>query len=891
MLPDGNKHIVVINDNPMHVRLITSILKKAGYTARSFPSAVKALEHMTANGAPPLIITDIHMPGIDGWKLCRLLKSDVFSWLNRVPVIVISSTFSGTPTKEVTVQTGADAFLSIPFKPDDLVTYVNTLSEGGKISQRRRAIVCSCSGENAAETVQFLEKRGFDTTVATSKDEVIAFINEAPPELAVLDIGECFRSGEELIKAIRSGASLTVIIVTIGETDGDLVTRLFSLGADGYVLRPYDTEDLLVQFETIHRERSLLRIEDLLEKRSESLRESEERYRSLISSIQTGFALFESDLDDSGHPIKMRFLEVNSAFEHMMHLTPGSAVGKRVSDVFDPGFLPLDEWTTLFGKLATSGGELQFEHYFQDIDHWYRIIAYSPRFGRFAVQLVDVHERKMAQAALQEKEALLSNVLESIPDHLAVLDRDLRIIYSNWHDFSHIPEEVRLSKPKCHEIYHDCGFPCDKCVVRNVFHNGRLAKKEFRSDDTNKILESSVYPVVGPDGEINLVVEHVRDVTDQKRAEDERLRMNKLESIGALAGGIAHDYNNILATILGNTSLARMLTGKENDLLAVLDEIETAGNRAKALNQKFITFSKGGDPVRQVGDLAELVRDSVALSLTGSHIEHTLIFEPEVLEAEFDSGQLQHAFHNILLNAKQAIPEDGTVMIIGTYCTVTGEENLPIENGLYVKIVFNDTGTGITEEDLARVFDPYFTTKPDASGLGLATTYSVIQKHNGCMTIDSIVGSGTAVTVYLPAMEKAVEPVPVPSTEGEDRHMKILVMDDEPAVMKVVKKMLSNLGNEVDGARDGSEAIEAYKRALEAGSPYDVVIMDLTIPEGMGGKEAIERLRQIDPNITAIVSSGYSSDPVLSDYEAYGFSGIITKPFHMRDLKETLRAL
>ena len=374
---------------------------------------------------------------------------------------------------------------------------------------------------------------------------------------------------------------------------------------------------------------------------------------------------------------------------------------------------------------------------------------------------------------------------------------------------------------------------------------------------------------------------------ERRRLEQELLKLQKLESVGVLAGGIAHDFNNLLTGILANISLARIVP--QDKIYERLVEAEKAAVRAKDLTRQLLTFSKGGAPVRKTIFPESVIRDSVALSSSGRKAICEVLMPDDLWPIDADEGQISQAINNLIINADHAMPEGGKIIVscenieIGECCP------LPLRSGKYITIVVKDEGIGIPEENLGKIFDPFFTTKDKGTGLGLATTYTIIKNHEGHIAVESTLKSGTAFIIYLPASESQTtvrKPWEVQVKPGKG---KILIMDDEEIIRQVSCEMLKYMGYEVECAEDGPGAIEMYTKALKSGSPFDVVIMDLTIPGGMGGKETIEKLLETDPAVRAIVSSGYSNNHVMSNFRDFGFVGKMEKPFKIGELSVQIR--
>ncbi|HRE82709.1 MAG TPA: PAS domain S-box protein, partial [Opitutaceae bacterium] len=387
------------------------------------------------------------------------------------------------------------------------------------------------------------------------------------------------------------------------------------------------------------------------------------------------------------------------------------------------------------------------------------------------------------------------------------------------------------------------------------------------------------------------VVLVLRDISERARLENEILRASKLESVGILAGGIAHDFNNILTVVMGNLTLAQLEVAATSKTARWLQEAERGAMRARDLTQQLLTFAKGGDPVRSAVRLPEVVKDSAAFALHGSTVSCEVEADKDLWPADIDKGQIGQVVQNLVINAVQAMPNGGKLVIVmHNDASPSGAAKANARPGArFIRISITDTGSGIRPEHIGRIFDPYFTTKQSGSGLGLATVYSIVRKHQGHIEVESELGKGTTFRIWLPAATEAPTSPQASGLSVEKLTGRVLFMDDEETIRRLAQTLLVRLGFEVVTVSDGAAAVRQYQEAMEAGVPYRVVVMDLTVPGGMGGKQAMEELLKVDPNVRAIVSSGYSSDPVLANHQAHGFKGVVAKPYRIADLARVMR--
>ena len=505
---------------------------------------------------------------------------------------------------------------------------------------------------------------------------------------------------------------------------------------------------------------------------------------------------------------------------------------------------------------------------------------------------IDIAERKKAEAALLKSDTILRKVFEVIPDMVSVIDRELHLIHSNWQGgYEYVPEEIRDTCLFCYDAYYpEQGRPCDNCHAHEVFRTGKPVYSEKHNSRIG-LMEIRAFPIYDDSKQVVMVAEYVRNITEQRRLEEELRKAHKLESLGVLAGGIAHDFNNLLTGILGNISLARNMIKPYSMAVKRLDEAAKAVDRSQELTQQLMTFSKGGAPVKKAAFIEQIVKDSAAFILRGSNVKCEFKIADKVWPVEVDEGQMNQVINNLIINANQAMKEGGIIKVAIENLIVAPFNEMSLKEGRYIKISIDDHGPGIPAEHIHKIFDPYFTTKACGSGLGLATVYSIVKNHNGFVGAESKEGIGTSFFVYLPSSEHGVPEVVGNKPNVFSGSGRILLMDDEELIRDVATDILDYLGYSAVACQDGKEAIELYKKAMTTDEPFAAVLMDLTIPGGMGGRETMQKLLEIDKDVIGIVSSGYSNDPILSNYHDYGFSGIVEKPYAMDKLGNVLHDL
>ncbi len=506
----------------------------------------------------------------------------------------------------------------------------------------------------------------------------------------------------------------------------------------------------------------------------------------------------------------------------------------------------------------------------------------------------NLSEQQINAKALIESEERYRDLFENTTDLIQLVAPNGHILYVNraWKEtFGYSDEEI--SKLSIFELISpDCQNHCEQ-VFQKVITEPKINYIDtvFTSKDGRKIsIEgNAICKFVG--GKPIRTQCIFRDVTQKKKMEEELHKVQKIESLGVLAGGIAHDFNNLLTAILGNISLAKMHVSSPERVTNYLENTERATQRAKGLTQQLLTFSKGGAPIKRTTTISDLITDSTAFILRGSNVNCKYDIKKNLWSAEVDEGQLSQVTQNLAINASQAMVNGGSITIRARNKILETETVHPLPPGKYIEIQFEDQGCGIAEEDLSKIFDPYFTSKESGSGLGLAISYSIIKNHDGLIQVRSTLGKGTIFTIYLPAFSgsatQATTTVKENSSPSPIRG-RVLVMDDEEIVRDISVEILECLGCKTAVAANGHEAITQYMRAKEENKPFDILIMDLTIPGSIGGLETLERLLVLDPDVKALVSSGYANNPVMANYKEYGFCGVVPKPFMVEELNKIL---
>jgi len=709
------------------------------------------------------------------------------------------------------------------------------------------------------------------------------------PHLILMDVRlKGAMDGIAAAETLSSRFHVPVVFLSAHEEEA-LVEQARMAGAFGYLLKPFDDRILKITVET-----ALYR-----HKMEKTLQESEKRYRGIIEGMAEGY--YEVDLEGN-------FTFINEAMAQIVGIPKAQLQGANNRD-----FMAAETAEVVYRKYndvyQTGIPVKRFEYELKTKEGRARHLEVSIALtkdseGRptgFRGVARDITEKRKMEIQLLKTRNFLQNILNSSLDGISTTDMKGRIVYATprLREMLGFDQKELLGNP-VYRFYKN-GKADAKYIMEILTQKGDLKNYEMQFvGKDGKLLEIMLSATLLKDesGKAIGTVGVFKDISEKKRMEEQILHVQKLESVGVLAGGIAHDFNNILTAIVGNISLAKMYAKTEGKLVQILTEAERASGRAKELTERLLNFSRAEKPVKRVDAVGRLMQDVTALVLSGSNVCYEFDVPPDLWMAEYNPNQIRQALTNVVLNAMEAMPKGGVVRasaknVVFDRKRVDLTETIPA--GKYVQLTIADHGAGIQPADLPKIFDPYFSTKEQGlqkgMGLGLTTVYSIVKRHEGYLHVESELGSGTKVHLFLPAYE-SVQREPAEVLElGETRDRpkgKILVMDDEEIVREVVGEMLKEMGYAVKYAKDGSEAIELYQKAKGAGAPFEAVILDVTVKAGMGGKDTMKRLLEVDPGVRAFVSSGYSDEPIIMEHQKYGFVGAIAKPFNVETLREKL---
>jgi PAS domain S-box-containing protein len=867
---NNKKSLLLVNDVLNQLRLATVILEKANYEVHAFQHAEEALQFLRGGKEIQAVITDLHMPEIDGWKLCRLLRSPEYFEYNDIPILIISSTFSGTDTEEITKDTGANAFLSIPFSPEELKKQVKALIDGEKIKEQDKVLIVEDDPLQTVILKNAFKSNGYEVSTASSGTEAKAIFYAGIPDIVILDYHLPDMKGEDLLSLFKRPEYTTIAIIMTAERNPDLAVKLMKYGADAFIRKPFNPSYLLDLCSKAQRERSLLRVENLLEDRSRQLIESEERYRTLFESIPS--IVFVLDFDG-------KILHINKTGAKILEWKVDELVGKNIfMNILvenDTALLPLQRTN---GKKQNLKFENKFRTKNKNIIFTESILSEVPFDSGSAILCIshDVTDRKRVEFALEESSALNRTVISHLPEGVVLLNAAHKVVHSN-----------KLGRKYLDKL---ASFDAKKSLQKL----GPFELSEILSEHSGELpfeIKEEEYAASTYEAKAKLIshdeyawVLTIQDVTKVREVQRQLKMQERLATIGQLAAGIAHDFNNILTSIIG---LSQLLTMR-NDLPAVahdyLEKIVKQSNRAAGLIQQILDFSRQSVITTHPLDFLGFIKETIKLlkHTLPENIDIKLQAEPGEYIIETDPVQLQQALVNLAVNSRDAMPDGGELQFRLSICKDKDGKPNPcsdLEAASWLHLNISDTGHGIKEDTLAHIFEPFFTTKEKGkgTGLGLSQVYGIIQQHYGCIKVESEVDAGSNFHIYLPIYEEEHKPEPekrlkkIPKGHGEI----ILLVEDNSTVLEVEKNILKNFGYEIISATDGQKALELFKSKQD---DISLVITDMTMP-GMDGLQLFNELKTLNPNVKVIMLTGYPLGDSKEEMKSFGISSWIQKPF------------
>lgn len=726
-------------------------------------------------------------------------------------------------------------------------------------------------------------ERDYEVCKVKRLQEGLAKIATDRFDAILLDLSLPDSKGIDTLRPVQKAASDTVIIILTGSDDEALSLEALKAGAQDYLFKDKLSSEILRRSIRYAIERNNLTHK--LEKHAYDTEHREALLQSIFDANTDAMLILTQE-----HEIKF----FNPAAATLLEADEASLVGET---------FPFEVSTTRSSELEipeANGGSRLVELSAVDLV-WEGESA-------LLVMLRDITQRRDAELQLKREKERLSVTLDSIADAVIATDETGAVERMNREASrltgasneqaigKQLSEVLRMKNPESGKPILDPIKELQRPEYADNFSKQGIPLE--REENKGPLLVTAeIRCILDEDGKNHGCVTVLRDITKKKKIEKELFKNEKLSSISLLAGGIAHDFNNMLTAILGNISVVRMDTDEDHKNSKKLLAAETAALQAKSLTQQLLTFSKDGAPSMEVTTVEQLVEESAQFILRGSNVKCEIEKEDSVWPVDADKGQISQVINNLIINADQAMPSGGTIRLQVHNKRLRHAEVPALKAGEYVCVSVIDQGIGISPENIKRIFDPYFTTKEEGNGLGLASSHSIIRSHNGAMTVESEEDKGTCFCVYLPKSRNPEANTVVQSAEKEkparksDLHKgrgRILVMDDMEAMMMVAGEILNALGYEVEFSTNGEEAIQAYKAAKESGNPFDAVVFDLTVPGGMGGEEASEILIEYDPDLIAIASSGYTTSNVMSDYQNSAFKAVVPKPYRIKEMSDAL---
>jgi len=898
---------VVVNDEPIQLEVLAEMLHKLGLEVETFESAEKALSAMDGAVPPDLIVTDLHMPGIDGWRFCRLLRSPEYPGFNTTPILVVSATFAGDEVSRITADLGANAFLSAPLDSKHFAEQIQALLRGDQAKDHLRVLIVEDSEIQAHLIAKAFTAAGINADTAFTAQEAITAFSSTAYDVAVLDHHLPDGTGGELLTRFRKERlTCTCIMMTIDPAQ-ELALEWMKQGAAAYLRKPFEPAYLIELCARARREQALLRVEDLLEKRTRELRDSVQKHKRLVSNLTETY-LYRHDANGV-------FSYVSPSVTQVLGYTPEEFLKYSSKYMTDhPVNQVAHEHTTLSIRgipqppyeveLMDKKGEL----------HWLEVSEAPVCDTSGAVVAVegvahDITKRKLVEEKLRAVGEMQELIINNIPQ--AVFWKNSQSVYLGCNKaFANTlglddPRDIIGNTDYDHSVTKeqaDFYRKCDRQVMDTDTPQLKIEESMRGPNEQELWLITNKVPLHDKNGSVMGILGTFADISERKKAEAAReileaqLRQaQKMEAIGQLTGGIAHDFNNLLQVILGYGDLALEDAESNQPTRSSIEEILEAGHRAKTLVRHLLAFSR--QQVLEMKDinLNEVIADLMKMirRVIGEHITLDVLTGHNLGIVRADPGQLEQILVNLCVNARDAMPGGGRITIETENVRIDEDYCLThtwAKPGRYVLLSITDTGCGMDQSTMANVFEPFFTTKEVGvgTGLGLSTVYGLVKQHEGMVHVYSEVDKGSIFKIYLPLVERSATSVGA-RIEGSVPHgtETILLAEDDKTVRELAKVMLERGGYTVLTAADGEDALRVYENNTDS---IDLVLLDVIMPK-LGGKAVFERIREDHPDLHFLFASGYNMNAIHTDFVLDEGMALVQKPYQRDTLLRKVREI